>query len=627
MLRLFPGTLLILLSWLPMLGVFAGIGLLLRRAFGASSLSVATVLDQVWPGFGATVLFLMIWNFFQPVNEAAAAIALAAGVAGLWVHRRALAAVLAGGVTRPAGWAIAAAGVAGFWIANLSVGDLTAWDSALYHWQGVRWAREYPAVPGLANLFGPLGFNNAAFLYDAVLDVGPWEGRSYHLATGFFPFAFACLAASATVLLFGGDEGARPRAVFVLAGLTGAAQAPWSALPSYVTDVATTIVVLVLTSSWYGFLTRGEPRPVEDAWAVVRIVLLAALAVSLKLNMAVLGAVTVIAVCGQFLAERPDRALGRRTLGWAAVIAALFGVAWTARGIVLSGYPAFPSTALPAPVEWRAPEEHARAEFAFIVDSGRRTASVPEVVSGRAGVGRWLPDWLIGHREQVFYAAVPLALLAVALTAALRARARAPADALARTRAAWWMAAPLAVAIAAWFSTAPEPRYASPFFWSLAALAVAQVCVLTGLPGDRARVRRLVIAAWLGAGASVVVQPFLYWLVKGRRGSVVRAVARETVRVPPPGHWLYPRAEALVMTPYVTRSGLVLNLPAHRCWEAPLPCTPNPAPNLRLRDPARIERGFVVDGGWQMEHWPQRWRPDYLRTLRTRPGWGATATP
>ena len=64
MLRIVPGTLSILMTWLLILGVFAGIGLLLRRAFGLTTLTVATVLEQFWVGFGATILFLIIWNFW-----------------------------------------------------------------------------------------------------------------------------------------------------------------------------------------------------------------------------------------------------------------------------------------------------------------------------------------------------------------------------------------------------------------------------------------------------------------------------------------------------------------------------------------------------------------------------------
>ncbi|MGH7657841.1 MAG: hypothetical protein ACREL6_06365, partial [Gemmatimonadales bacterium] len=56
-------------------------------------------------------------------------------------------------------------------------------------------------------------------------------------------------------------------------------------------------------------------------------------------------------------------------------------------------------------------------------------------------------------------------------------------------------------------------------------------------------------------------------------------------------------------------SGLILNTPARGmlCWDAPLPCTPHPAPNLRLRRPGDLGGGFVTDGNWQALDWPNPW--------------------
>ena len=82
--------------------------------------------------------------------------------------------------------------------------------------------------------------------------------------------------------------------------------------------------------------------------------------------------------------------------------------------------------------------------------------------------------------------------------------------------------------------------------------------------------------------------------------------------------WFRPIEGKPEITPYRTRSGLLLNTaPADgRCWDAPLPCTPNPAPNLRLRDSTNLSRGFMVDGAWQMENWPYDWQPRFLETWR-----------
>jgi hypothetical protein len=564
------------------------------------------------------VLFLIVWNFWFPVGGMAASLLIAGGLTGLWVNRGALAEALADRATRPPAWALMAMLVVGLWVANLSIADLTAWDTALYHWQGVRWARLYPAVPGLANLFGPLGFNNSAFLYDAVLDVGPWEGRSYHLANGLFVLVFACQAAYASSRLVASDEADRPVHFFTFACLTGAIQSMWVAVPSYITDVATANVLLALASCWYGALVRRGREPLDESWALVSLVTLAALAVSLKMNTAVFAALSVTAAVILWLLRKPAPAVRRRTLAWSVTLALAFGTAWTARGVILSGYPLFPSPMLGAPVEWRVPIEHARAEFAYVVDSGRQTVSKLDVVRGEAGMASWLPDWLRSLEDQTFYIPVPLLLLLTGLAATSVMRRRGGLPASPDQRTAWWMALPLVAAMTAWFLVAPEPRYASPLFWSLAALSVAQSLRFAGAGVDSRWLRRLLFGGWGLAAASLIVQPLLHWHVMGMKGGAVRAIIKANVRVPPEGFWLAPRTGGAKVTPFQTASGLTVNVPERMCWDAPLPCTPNPAPNLRLRVEGRLDRGFAVDGPWAMLHWPEPWRPDYQPALMER---------
>ena len=48
----------------------------------------------------------------------------------------------------------------------------------------VKRVNEYRVVPGVANLSAPQALNNASFLYNAVLNTGPWAGRGQHVANG-----------------------------------------------------------------------------------------------------------------------------------------------------------------------------------------------------------------------------------------------------------------------------------------------------------------------------------------------------------------------------------------------------------------------------------------------------------
>ena len=63
------------------------------------------------------------------------------------------------------------------------------YDHGLYHMQTVRWIHDFAIVPGLGNLHHRLAFNNASFLYAALLDSGPLAGRGYYLANTLPAFA------------------------------------------------------------------------------------------------------------------------------------------------------------------------------------------------------------------------------------------------------------------------------------------------------------------------------------------------------------------------------------------------------------------------------------------------------
>jgi hypothetical protein len=173
---------------------------------------------------------------------------------------------------------------------------------------------------------------------------------------------------------------------------------------------------------------------------------------------------------------------------------------------------------------------------------------------------------------------------------------------------------PAALGIAAWFTSAPEPRYVMPLFWALAAVCAAQAFHL-GAATSAGRVKRVTAIACLVLGVSpAIVNPVLV-----AQGSPIRAVLRHNLRRPGTDTWLQPLGGTARLRTFTTASGLTVNVPVRnggRCWDAPLPCTPNPAPNLRLRHSETLAAGFAVDGGWQMLDWPWDWLPHFLPTWR-----------
>jgi hypothetical protein len=607
------GTTAVFATYLLIASVMIGLGLAVRRAFGLRDVQLADLLASFWMGLASTLSFLTLWNFALPVASAATVLVLGAGLASMCMMRARIGRALRS--ARLPRWMVFGLALLGLWIANVALGPMRNWDTSLYHMQGVEWAKQHAAVPGLANLFGPLGFNNSTFLYDALLDAGPWRGRAWHVANGVMLWVFAAQALCGTVRI--ATDGARvgPMHVVALAllPLATAAIERGSA-----TDFSTAVPGGFLLAVAFQRCVRASALSSwsdgQRAFELVSAVVLAASAVAAKLSNAVFAAALVL-VAGVALlrSTAQDNAWRRRALLWTCGALALIGGGFAARGVVLSGYPLFPSRVLAAPVEWRAPDEHARAEYDFVGHSARATADDPEIVSGaRSGWQAWSGPWLASLGHDPFTVAVPLGVAVIAALL-LVLRRRVQAGALAPPPA---LLVPPALALVAWFVVAPMPHYGAPFVWTLFAVAVSHAFARSCASPSASR-RWAAALTVLGASPCIVL-PLV--LIRGSSPSnPLRRIASSNCYLPKAGTWIAPTPALPTLTTYTTRSGLALNVPSGelaRSWSAPLPCTPNPASNLRLRRSGRLGSGFVVDGAWQMEHWPEPWRPNFLPALR-----------
>ncbi|MGH7540372.1 MAG: LIC_10190 family membrane protein, partial [Gemmatimonadota bacterium] len=362
-LRFLAATAAIVGTQLVLATAFVGIGLLFRRGFGVRRIEWDDLFSSFWIGFSLVLLLLQLWSFRFPVGIAALVLVLGLGTLGLLGARR-------------HDWAVDRRSALpcllillpiSVWMAGIAMESVQNWDAGLYHVQAIKWIESYPAVPGLVNLFGPLAFNNSSFLYDALLDSGPWEDRAYHVANGLLVLALAAQAVSGAVHLLRRGNRGRPRHVFDLLLLGPAvAMVRVETIASYVTDVSTVLVLLAALSAWYALLTDPGKEGRERAYAAVVVGALLAAAVCLKLSTALFVAIAwPLAVVSWLATARPNRRLAVRTLAWATALGIALVGSWMGRGIVTSGYPLFPHRLAAAPVEWRAPAEHADAERAY----------------------------------------------------------------------------------------------------------------------------------------------------------------------------------------------------------------------------------------------------------------------
>jgi hypothetical protein len=609
----FVGTAVVLAVYVVLATALTGLGLGLRRLFtrATDEDTWADTFLAFWVGFGLVLTFLMLWHFVLPVNGVALGIVLTAGLASFAAHRPSL--------LRPSAGVLAVAAAYALWLSHLSTGEMKAFDTALYHMQGVKWSREFPIVPGLVNLFGPMGFNNVTFLYDAMLDVGPFRGRAWHVCNGLFVLMMGLQIISTSAPLFSrGLHTARVGMFALLLAPLVVNYAMDGRIVSFATLEPAALLVLSVTLLLYRMMVEPSRSAGTRAYHVFAVMALSAVAVAAKTSMAVFTAGVVVVVA--LMVREFERPLRARTMRWAAVAVLVVASAFVTRGIILSGYVLFPTAFAGAPVEWRAQLEHVQAEYAYIVHGAHQTAWDEKAVYADArGEFDWTRRFLRRLISDLYDVVAPIGLLAVGggvwLWCRLVKRRRAAPSVGGQTS---WLLGPLAAAVVGWFATAPIPYYATPFLQGLAAWVGAEALGLTAL---RPTAVRAVAGAVAIAGLSpAVVSPAWDAISNYMPGRAVRFIVDWNVKVPPPGELFMPPRPASALTTFTTTSGIVLNVPTGeryaRCWDAPLPCTNTPAPNLRLRDPQRLDRGFVLDGGWQMQGWPDPWTPHLLPALR-----------
>ncbi len=194
------------------------------------------------------------------------------------------------------------------------------------------------------------------------------------------------------------------------------------------------------------------------------LIILSALSVCLKLNSIFFAAAIVLLSTG--LAWRhigvPRLFRGKQVI-YATLVALVLGLPWTARGIIVSGYPLFPSTALAAPVAWRVPETDVSNFYDITVDWGRQP--YPDLTKVRNSFA-WVPEFLRRNWDLTDQFAWPLSLGGL-WTLLFLALAWNNATFRQRLRHLLLLILPVAFALLMWFSTAPNPRYLGSITWFL----------------------------------------------------------------------------------------------------------------------------------------------------------------
>lgn len=570
---------LVLLSWLLLFLLFSGFGMMVLKLLGKSLASGWDWLDSFWLGWALTLALLQIWHFVFPVNETILLLLALLAAYQLFSQRETAARLMAQLRYRRAYLLIMA--LLALWLSNRALAMPTAYDSGFRDIQAVMWIDAYPIVPGLGNLFSSLAFNHSVYLYDALLDMSIWSGRSQHIATGLLIMAYLAAALQSALKLGACRSAGAVRWSWMLATLTIpyvlSYTVGWGGITHFLTDTVVDLVGFLCMAYFLDFLQDRNPAGANQDYLISRLAILMLVGLTIKQTFVVFSlalAATVIFFWLKRGVYHRERQPAARLLKLTA-LASLVILPWLARGLVSSGYLAFPQTLGRANVDWAIPHEQLLSRQRTMSTNTRIRGGVQDDVLGSWD---WLGPWLRKFVGNIMPTMLPSMIATGALGAYAAGRLRNRGKSPVHGPGLIALIPPL-VMLGVWFFTFPEPKYVRYIFWSLAALAV--ILAFEAWPIVNVRLR--IIAVF---GVAMLCLAYVTLLIVGRQSYPL-----------PPGpddgfydHW------PISYDHFVTDSGLQLNVPSDgsQCWQAPLPCTPFPDARLEARVPGELRHGFRI---------------------------------
>jgi len=425
-----------------------------------------------WLGYGLLIGLLQVAHLFSPIDRSfSAGFLIVTLVAAAVVH---LVRTGRDGVT----WKVKAwpklmplATISFFTfipVFNACTKPASHYDLGLYYLQEIRWMETFPIVRGLGNLILNLGFNQSSFLVTSLLDsllpdrVGLW------LVGGLLPWLGLTLSTYALIRLLLRRRSQRspleiayaislPAWIYTLLANNISSGSP---------DVTSSCLMIHLFLAFAALVMTSDK--VERARMFGELWVLGAACLCVKLN--TLGMVSSVwGTAALFLIFEKDFSCfwNTRAIYGPAIAACLLGC-WIYRGVLLSGYPLFPSRAITVPVAWKVKAGDAdqcredTVYWARIPYGDRKVA-----LQGLSWVRPWIKRVIAMDIQFVWPIGIGLAgSAALSLLAWMEIRLRKGFYFLPL------LCAPLLLHTIFWISTAPEPRYFGSTPWLFAAAPV-----------------------------------------------------------------------------------------------------------------------------------------------------------
>lgn len=569
----------VLLSWLLLFLLFSGLGLVALRLLGHGLGAGVAWFDSFWLGWALALAALQLWHLLFAVDDRALILLAIVAATSLYQHRQRFIPQLLRLKKKRAFLLMLL--VALLWMSNRAIEMPDESDTGFRDIQAVMWMDSYPIVPGLNNLFSSLAYNHSVYLYHALLDTSIWSGRSYHIATGLLLTVMLVYSLHSALKLFRCRAEDQARWSWIFATLIMPfflfSAVGRGSISHFLTD-ATVDLLGILALIWLLDFLQDAGGDIEAASRqVLRLSIVILAGFTIKQTFWVFGA----GVAGLAIVALVFRTGGLTNLSRltrlslpVTLIAVFFAGPWMLRGIVTSGYIAYPHAIGRIEVDWAEPPDLIAHRQRQLATNTRRRYGDPEIVLASWD---WVGPWFDGIRSNVKDFALPAALTVSGLLLYASGQVRRRAG-VSGAGLGLWVFAPLLIMLAFWFVSLPNLKYVRYIFWSGAALS--WLLAMQSWTRISWRLRVSTTYAVLG----ICLAYFMYLIVAQQDFPVAAG--------PGDGFYKHPLPPVKV---YETVSGLQLNVPdshIHQCWQIPLPCTPFPRKGIFARVPGQIQHGF-----------------------------------
>jgi len=504
------------------------------------------------------------------------------------------------------------------------------YDTGLYHYPTMKWIVEEPLVLGLANLHDRFGFNSLWLTFAALVDLP----LKLFASPNFISNSLAMFFYGVGIFLslkscFKGDVN--------LSNLFMASTAiPWlSKVAYFVNSPSPDLPVMLVTFLIIYLLILSLERPAGRSVCLSLATILSAFAVSVKLVAAplllIVGAWCVVDFCRARLtrqrfvqtAKRTGKSAARDPIPIALTMASSVVIVWLTRGIFLSGCPAYPSTlGCLQGLKWAVSMESAK----YMAEVIQGWARLPGPRFSEAlNNWSWFFEWWTRNipkepeLDVLFFLGISLLIVGAA-----RSGRRAV------TESAFLIPSFVAIlGVIFWFLSAPDPRFAYGFLFSLGLLFFSQGVLslqpsqMTTIKGDNHGMPKVFATLMTGVLLVAFFSQCNTWTGLGSglaQGSLF--VLMSVVSLRPNQIWFWTFCVAILMSgsvpqqalrvrdwffwgPFpavavkekVTHQGFIVRQPldTDQCWNTEVPCAPKVSEDLSadIPEPGRYRMFWI----------------------------------